>query len=169
MWPRATVSILGLVLKCNQPCRTPACQEAQAFCETPICLVHWDKPSPRELEWKDECEKAQLKRQRWAAASGHSLSAALLQTTHSNAACMTPLLAYDLEIRDGQMRQGEQAGMPDTSRRPCFHACSACVPLVPFLLSCLANIFPLTRQCTFCPSLGDLLAGHFCVSADRFI
>mgnify|MGYP007124602062 CR=1 FL=1 len=34
-WPRATVSFQGSVFRCNQPCRTPACQEARPFVRRP--------------------------------------------------------------------------------------------------------------------------------------
>lgn len=131
-WPPSTVSILGLVFRCNQPCRTPACQEALALCETPICLVHWGKPSPRELlEWKDEYKKAQLKRQGWAAASGHSLSAALLQTTfilmqHVWLPCLHTTQRSETDRCAGVT---VKAGMSDMGTYPCFQTCTLFVHL----------------------------------------
>lgn len=131
-WPPFTVSILGLVFRCNQPCRTPACQEALALCETPICLVHWDKPGPRELlEWKDEHKKAQLKRQGWAAASGHSLSAALLQTTFilMQRAWLPCLHTTQRSETDRCAGLSVQAAMSDMDTHPGFQTCSLCVRL----------------------------------------
>lgn len=127
--PPSTVSILGLAFRCNQPCRTPACQEALALCETPICLVHWDKPSPRELlEWKDEYKKAQLKRQGWAAASGHSLSAALLQTTFILMRCVWRPCLHTTQRSETDRCAGvsEKAGMSDIWTHPCFQTHIVC-------------------------------------------
>lgn len=132
-WPPSTVSILGLAFRCNQPCRTPACQEALALCETPICLVHWDKPSPRELlEWKDEYKKAQLKRQGWAAASGHSLSAALLQTTFILMRCVWRPCLHTTQRSETDRCAGVsvKAGMPDIWTHPCFQTHIVSVPLI---------------------------------------
>lgn len=132
-WPPSTVSILGLAFRCNQPCRTPACQEALALCETPICLVHWDKPSPRELlEWKDEYKKAQLKRQGWAAASGHSLSAALLQTTFILMRCVWLPCLHTTQRSETDRCAGVsvKAGMSDIWTHPCFHTHIVSVPLI---------------------------------------
>lgn len=47
--------------------------------------------------------------------------------SYSNAACMTPLLAYNSEIRDWQMHQGKQNRMSDTIY-PFMHAVSASPP-----------------------------------------
>lgn len=131
--PPSTVSILGLAFRCNQPCRTPACQEALALCETPICLVHWDKPSPRELlEWKDEYKKAQLKRQGWAAASGHSLSAALLQTTFILMRCVWRPCLHTTQRSETDRCAGVsvKAGMSDIWTHPCFQTHIVSVPLI---------------------------------------
>lgn len=167
-YPRVSVSVLGLVFKCNQPCRTPACRDAQALCETPICLVHWDEPSPREpLEWKREYEKAQLKRQRWAAAWGHRLSAALLQTTLIlMQRVRLPCLHTTQRSETDRCAKGSRIGCLTHAG---IHAFMHAVSVSPSLLSCLANIFPLTPRCTFYPSRGDLLTGRICVKADRFI
>lgn len=144
-WPPSTVSILGLAFRCNQPCRTPACQEALALCETPICLVHWDKPSPRELlEWKDEYKKAQLKRQGWAAASGHSLSAALLQTTFILMRCVWLPCLHTTQRSETDRCAGVsvKAGMSDIWTQPFFfkHTLTLCPSL---LLSSLSSILSL--------------------------
>lgn len=132
-WPPSTVSILGLAFRCNQPCRTPACQEALALCETPICLVHWDKPSPRELlEWKDEYKKAQLKRQGWAAASGHSLSATLLRTTFILMRCVRRPCLHTTQRSETDRCAGVsvKAGMSDVWTHPCFQTHIVSVPLI---------------------------------------
>lgn len=134
--PPSTVSILGLAFRCNQPCRTPACQEARGLCETPICLVHWDKRSPRELlEWKDEYKKAQLKRQGWAAASGHSLSAALLQTTFILMRrvwlpCLHTTQRSGTDRCAGAKRKGWDVWQEETETHPCLETLIGCLRLI---------------------------------------
>lgn len=160
----STVSILGLAFRCNQPCRTPACQEALGLCETPICLVHWDKCSPRELlEWKDEYKKAQLKRQGWAAASGHSLSAALLQTTFILMRCVW-LPCLHTTQRSGTDRcagakcKGWDVWQEETETHPCLETLIGCLRLIAAVGSILvdpppkAQINSYSRLPIRCPS-----------------
>lgn len=47
--------------------------------------------------------------------------------SYSNVASMTPLLAYNSEIRDWQMHRGKQTGMWVWHTHASFHACGVCV------------------------------------------
>lgn len=115
--------------------------------------MHWDKSSPKELlEWKDEYEKAQLKRQGWVAASGHSLSVALLQSTLILMQLVwVPCLHTTQRSETDRCTRGSRLGC--LTHAPPIPSCMQRLNSLCSLLSCLANIFPLTRQCTYYPAL----------------